>query len=140
MLFICLQKNLMPKFVKISPMHSELVCLDNDGNLYQWKWNEIVPYYSFNESGMKITHPKTKSLGLMNENIVKLSACSSRATVSTRTGKVATWLDETLSAVASKLEHSAKIFPDFEKEKIHEIFTCPLYTCVQTVPGNLYWW
>ena len=54
--------------------------------------------------------------------------------------QVATWLDETLSAVASKLEHSAKMFPDFEKEKIHEIFTCPLYTCVQTVPGNLYWW
>jgi E3 ubiquitin-protein ligase EDD1 len=78
----------MPVFVKMASMHSELVCLDNEGNLHQWKWNEPAPFPALNERGTKITHPKTKSLGLFNEYIVKLSACSSRATVATRSGKV----------------------------------------------------
>ncbi len=78
----------MPVFVKIASMHSELVCLDNEGNLYQWKWEDSTPFPPVNERGTKIAHPKTKSLGLINENIVKLSACSSRATVATRSGKV----------------------------------------------------
>ncbi|XP_028405111.1 E3 ubiquitin-protein ligase UBR5-like isoform X2 [Dendronephthya gigantea] len=132
------EKRSTPVFVKIAAMHSELVCLDADGNLYQWKWNDSV--LTAQERDSKMTHPRIKSLGLLNENIVKLSACSSRATVATLSGKVATWLDESLSAVASKLEHPAKLFSDFEKEKIQEIYTCPLYTCIQTVPGNLYWW
>ena len=73
-------------FVKIVAMHSELVCLDKEGNLYQWKWKESAPFSS--ERASKLTHPKTKSLGLLNECVVKLSACSSRATVATRSGKV----------------------------------------------------
>jgi E3 ubiquitin-protein ligase EDD1 len=76
----------MPVFVKIVAMHSELVCLDKEGNLYQWKWEDPGPFPS--ERGSKLTHPKTKSLGLLNESVVKLSACSSRATVATRSGKV----------------------------------------------------
>lgn len=152
-------------------MHSELVCLGSDGKLYQWKWSDPEPFKFVDESGLVLTHPRSKSLSLLNENVIKLSACSSRASVATASGKVsqsvrenrleliklssywfiitakyfctlkvATWLDETLSAVASKLEHSAKVFSDLEKEKIHELYTCPLYTCVQTVAGSLYWW
>ena len=47
-------------FVKIVAMHSELVCLDKEGNLYQWKWEDPGPFPS--ERGSKLTHPKTKSL------------------------------------------------------------------------------
>ena len=78
----------MPRFVKIAAMHSELVCLDSDGNLHQWKWSDPAPFSPLNERGTKVTHPRSKTLGLLNENVVKLSACSSRATVATRSGKV----------------------------------------------------
>lgn len=69
-------------------MYSELVCLDSDGKVHQWKWEDLYPYLSTTDRGTKLTHPRTKSLGLSNENIVKLSSCSSRATVVTRSGKV----------------------------------------------------
>ena len=83
-----LQDGVTPSFEKIVAMHSELVCLGNDGKLYQWKWSEPEPYKSVDETGSTFHHPRTKSLSLTNESVAKLSGCSARASVVTLSGKV----------------------------------------------------
>lgn len=32
------------KFVQIAAIHSELIALSADGQLYQWKWDDSDPY------------------------------------------------------------------------------------------------
>ena len=54
--------------------------------------------------------------------------------------QVATWIDETLSSVASKLEHPTQGFAEFSGDKVVAIHTCSLYTCAQMSSGALYWW
>ena len=54
--------------------------------------------------------------------------------------KVASWIDEPLSSVASKLEHTAQSFSDVISDKITAVHTCALYTCAQTASGALLWW
>lgn len=53
--------------------------------------------------------------------------------------QVATWVDETLSSMASKLEHSAQAFPELQGERMVSLNCCALYTCAQLENG-LYWW
>ena len=86
-----------------------------------------------------IRHPRVSFLGLTNEKITLLSANSIRATVATETNKVATWMDDTLSSVASKLEHSAQAYPELQGERILSLHCCALYTCAQ-LESSLYWW
>lgn len=50
-----------------------------------------------------------QALNLVNEVIVHISATSIRCSVATESGKVATWLDETLCHASGKLEHSAQV-------------------------------
>lgn len=57
-------------------------------------------------------HPKAVSLGLAGERVVAISAAGVRCSVATESGKVATWLDETLADVAAKLEQPAQSFPE----------------------------
>lgn len=78
-------------------------------------------------------------MGLTNEKIVLLSANSIRATVATESNKVATWVDETLSSVASKLEHTAQTYSELQGERIVSLHGCALYTCAQ-LENSLYWW
>ncbi|XP_072269341.1 E3 ubiquitin-protein ligase UBR5 [Pyxicephalus adspersus] len=125
------------KFIAIGALYSELVAVSSKGELYQWKWLESEPYR--NPQNSLIHHPRTSFLGLTNEKIVLLSANSIRATVATESNKVATWVDETLSSVASKLEHTAQVFPELQGEKIVSLHCCALYTCAQ-LENNLYWW
>lgn len=87
-----------------------------------------------------IHHPKTIALGLTHEKIVGISACSVRASVFTESDKVATWVDDTLNVVASKLEHGAQTFQEFLTDKITSLHTCSLYTCARLESGALYWW
>ena len=54
--------------------------------------------------------------------------------------QVATWLDEVLSSVSTKLEHAATQFPEFITDRIAALHVCPLYTCAQLESGSLYWW
>lgn len=54
--------------------------------------------------------------------------------------QVATWVDETLSSVASKLEHGAQQFTEFQGDKIMSLNTCWLFTCARLESGVLYWW
>ncbi|XP_069477553.1 E3 ubiquitin-protein ligase UBR5 isoform X1 [Ambystoma mexicanum] len=125
------------KFISIGALYSELVAVSCKGELYQWKWVETEPYR--NAQNLSPHHPRATFLGLTNEKIVLLSANSIRATVATETNKVATWVDETLSSVASKLEHAAQTFSELQGERIVSLHCCALYTCAQ-LENNLYWW
>uniref|UniRef100_A0A674A799 E3 ubiquitin-protein ligase UBR5 n=1 Tax=Salmo trutta TaxID=8032 RepID=A0A674A799_SALTR len=125
------------KFVSIGSLFSELVAVSSKGELYQWKWSEPEPYR--NTQNPSIRHPRVSFLGLTNEKITLLSANSIRATVATETNKVATWMDDTLSSVASKLEHSAQVYPELQGERIVSLHCCALYTCAQ-LESSLYWW
>jgi hypothetical protein len=53
---------------------------------------------------------------------------------------VATWLDELLGHVASRLEHPAQAFTEFTSDKIVSLHTCALYTVAKLESGTLYWW
>lgn len=57
-------------------------------------------------------HPKAVPLGLSGERVVAISAAGVRCSVATESGRVATWLDETLADVATKLEQPAQSFPE----------------------------
>ncbi|KAG1932274.1 E3 ubiquitin-protein ligase UBR5 isoform X5 [Pimephales promelas] len=130
-------KDYVTKFVSIGALYSELIAVSTKGELYQWKWNEPEPYR--NAQNPSIHHPRVPFLGLTNEKITHLSANSIRATVATENNKVATWVDETLSTVAAKLEHGAQTFPELQGERIVSLHCCALYTCAQ-LESSLYWW
>ena len=65
-------------------MYSELICVGADGKLYQWKWDDPLPYQE--QDGAY--HPRAKALGLVDEKVVSVSASSIRASVLTESGKV----------------------------------------------------
>jgi len=54
--------------------------------------------------------------------------------------QVATFVDESLSSVSMKMEHSAQQFAEFQSEKICLLRVCWLFTCAQMESGSLYWW
>lgn len=79
-------------------------------------------------------------MGLVGEKVLHLSGSSTRCSVATESGKVATWLDELLVPAASKLEHSAQAYSEFASDKIVSLHTCPLFTVARLESGALYWW
>lgn len=127
-----------PRFSSIAAMYSELVAIGVNGQLYQWKWSENEPYV--HPVNPIIHHPKTISLGLINEKIVKLATSNVRATAATESGKVCTWVDEALFLVANKLEHAAQVFTEFQVDRIASLHVCSLYSCARLESGALYWW
>ena len=127
-----------PKFVQIAALYSELIAVSSTGQLYQWKWADSEPYK--HPENLNIHHPKTIPLALAGEKIVNLSGTAIRCSVSTESGKVATWLDELLGHVASRLEHPAQAFTEFTLDKIVSLHTCALYTVAKLESGALYWW
>ncbi|XP_064596947.1 E3 ubiquitin-protein ligase UBR5-like isoform X2 [Liolophura sinensis] len=126
------------RFTHIGTMHSDLVAVGTNGQLYSWRWADVEPYH--NAENPSAHHPKTTQLGLGGEKIVGLSSCAVRASVFTESGKVATWVDDALNIVASKLEHSAQSFSEFQSERILSLHVCSLFTCARLESGALYWW
>lgn len=127
-----------PRFTQIAALYSELIAVSATGQLYQWRWADAEPYRSVENPN--IHHPKTISLSLTTEKVINISATAIRCSVSTETGKVATWLDELLGHVASRLEHPAQAFTEFTLDKIISLHTCALYTVAKLESGTLYWW
>ncbi|XP_015437397.1 PREDICTED: E3 ubiquitin-protein ligase UBR5 isoform X2 [Dufourea novaeangliae] len=127
-----------PRFVQIASLYSELIAVSAGGQLYQWKWSEPEPYK--HPENPNIHHPKAPWLAITVEKIVNISATAIRCSVSTESGKVATWLDELLGHVASRLEHPAQRFTEFTLDKIVSLHTCALYTVAKLESGTLYWW
>ncbi|KRT83810.1 hypothetical protein AMK59_4307, partial [Oryctes borbonicus] len=126
------------RFTQIATLYTELVALSTNGQLYQWRWNDPEPYK--HPDNPNIHHPKTVSLALSGEKILHLSACSTRCSVSTESGKVATFVDDMLIAASSKLENTAQAYTEFQTDKITALYTCPLYTVARLESGALYWW
>lgn len=73
-------------------------------------------------------HPRAGFLGLANINcngstippndrVTMLSASAIRASLVTESGRVATWMDETVSHICGKLEHTATAFPDLSGDR-----------------------
>ncbi|OXU30332.1 hypothetical protein TSAR_012971 [Trichomalopsis sarcophagae] len=127
-----------PRFVQIAALYSELIAISSTGQLYQWRWSDAEPFK--HPDNPNIHHPKTIALNLASEKIVNVSATAIRCSVSTESGKVATWLDELLGHVASRLEHPAQAFTEFTLDKIVSLHTCGLYTVARLESGALYWW
>ena len=129
------------RFSSIAALHSELVAVSTSGYLYQWLWTDLSPPRSDVMTG---NHPRAAFLGLTGQHatdrLVNLSASGIRASLVTESGRVATWLDEKVSHVCGKLEHSAVLFPELGSEKIVSLHTCVLYTAVRTDTGSVYWW
>lgn len=129
------------KFVQISCMHSELIAISNTGQIHQWKWSEPLPFDGLRYGDVIVYHPKVPQLNLSHEKIQLLSASCVRATIVTESSKVATWIDDSISIVAGKLEHCAQGYPEFQKgDKISQLHTCSLYSCVRLESGTMYWW
>lgn len=127
-----------PRFSHIAALHSELVAVSTTGQLYQWRWADHNAY--MHADNPNIHHPKTIPLGLVGEKVVAISAASVRCSVATESGKIATWLDETLADVASKLEQPAQTAPELANERIVSLHTCQLYSLAWCESGALYWW
>ncbi|XP_014208162.1 E3 ubiquitin-protein ligase UBR5 isoform X2 [Copidosoma floridanum] len=127
-----------PRFTQIAALYSELIAISSTGQLYQWRWSDSEPYK--HPDNPNIHHPKAVALNVVGEKIVNISAAAIRCSISTESGKVATWLDELLGHVASKLEHPAQAFTEFTLDKIVSLYTCSLYTVARLESGALYWW
>lgn len=128
-----------PKFSHIAALHSELIAVSTSGQVYQWKWTDSSPYH--NPDNPCIGHPKAERLQLLNERVVDLSATSVRCSVLTASGRVATWMDDTLGDVGARLlEQPATPCVEGSNEVLVSVHTCALYSCVRAASGSLYWW
>jgi len=128
------------KFVQMIGLYSELVAISSTGQLCQWKWADLEPYNCQISEGVTIYHPKVLSLNLINERITHLAGSCIRASVVSDSNKVATWIDDSIAPVASKLEHPAQSFSEFNGNKIVSLYCCSLYTCVRLENGHIFWW
>jgi len=72
-------------------MHSEILLVDRSaGQLYSWSCEQGVTTAT--------PHPLIKELGLTDEHIVQLASSSVRATIVTRSNKIATFHDRLLQS------------------------------------------
>ncbi len=97
------------KFVAIASLTSELIAITAKGELCQWRWADAEPFRGQLPDGTPYWHPRAPALGLMApaEKVTLVAGSCIRATVATESGKLATWIDESIAPVASKLEHPA---------------------------------
>ncbi|EDS36155.1 hyperplastic discs protein [Culex quinquefasciatus] len=132
------EKDQAVRFVEIASLYSEFIGVTSKGELHQWRWADVEPYRS--SESTNIFHPKTVPLNLLYEKVTHISATSIRCSVSTESGRIATWMDELLGYAGSKLEHVATSYPEFALDKIVSLHTCTLYTVARTESGELFWW
>ena len=91
--------------------------------ILQWRWCDMTPFRGDNPYG---NHPRASALGLTNEKVVKISASNIRCSVVTESGKIATWLDESVAHVCARLEHPATAFAEFGGDKVKLSHLMPL--------------
>ncbi|EAT42542.1 AAEL005930-PA [Aedes aegypti] len=132
------EKDMPVRFTEIASLYSEFIGVTSKGELHQWRWADVEPYRS--TESINIFHPKTVPLNLLYEKVIHISATSIRCSVSTESGRIATWMDELLGYAGSKLEHVATSYPEFALDKIVSLHTCTLYTVARTESGELFWW
>lgn len=126
------------RFTHIAALHSEFIGVSVKGELHQWRWADNDPYK--NTEHPNTFHPRTLTLSLSTEKITQISATSIRCSIATETGKIATWMDESLGYASVKLEYPATAYPEFAVDKIVSLHTCTLYTVARTESNELFWW
>ncbi|CAH2068813.1 unnamed protein product, partial [Iphiclides podalirius] len=132
------------RFTHIAATYSELIAISTHGQLHQWRWADSHPYQRNDCSGANsIYHPRGNWLGMMSgERIINISAAGIRVSVLTDTGRIATFLDESIAHApgAPRLEHPLQTFSEFGNEKAISLHSCSLYTVARLESGALYWW
>ncbi|KAJ2943793.1 hypothetical protein O0L34_g8113 [Tuta absoluta] len=131
------------RFSHIAATHSELVAVSTTGQLHQWRWADAHPYQRTDSSGAITFHPRANWLGMVaGERITNISAAGIRVSVLTDTGRIATFLDESIAHApgASRLEHPLQAFTEFGTDKALSLHVCSLYTVAKLDSGALYWW
>ena len=116
----------------ISSTKSELLAIDEQGQLYGWPWDDPIPPNK--------PHPRSAELGLEQETIKLLSGKVLRATVVTESGKIVTWLDRCVARVGHVLEHPATLFTELSGDMVVHLTTSELFTAVCTDTGKILWW
>jgi hypothetical protein len=126
-------------FTQIEAMHSALLAVSKEGKIYRWGWDET--------SCAGGPHPRASALGLVDDIVVSIVACSIRASFLTATGKIATIMDDIVvqgapsrasneDSALKRLEHPATRFPQFDLDGIQTITVCETMTCVLTQSGR----
>ncbi|XP_052753603.1 E3 ubiquitin-protein ligase UBR5 [Galleria mellonella] len=131
------------RFTHIAATYSELVAVSTHGQLHQWRWADAHPYQRNDAGAISAFHPRSSWLGLLpGERITHISAAGIRVSVLTDTGRVATFLDESIAHApgASRLEHPLQTFTEFGSDKTISLHVCSLYTVARLESGALYWW
>lgn len=121
------EKDQPVRFTEIASLYSEFIGVTSKGELHQWRWADVEPYRS--SESVNIFHPKTVPLNLLYEKVTHISATSIRCSVSTESGRIATWMDELLGYAGNKLEHVATSYPEFALDKIVSLHTCTFSSC-----------
>ncbi|XP_030027136.2 E3 ubiquitin-protein ligase UBR5 isoform X2 [Manduca sexta] len=132
------------RFTHIAATYSELIAISTQGQLHQWRWADAHPYQrNDGSSSTNAYHPRANWLGLASgERIVNISAAGIRVSVLTDSGRIATFLDESIAHApgASRLEHPLQPFMEFGSDKAVSLHVCSLYTVARLDSGALYWW
>lgn len=74
------------------------------------------------------------------ERVRQIAGAGVRCSTVSESGRIATWLDETLAHAAARLEHTSRDFPEFSGERIASLHVCSLYTVAKLDSGSIYWW
>lgn len=74
------------------------------------------------------------------ERVRRMAGAGIRCSTVSESGRIATWLDETLAHAAARLEHSTRDFSEFGGERIASLHVCSLYTVARLENGAIYWW
>lgn len=119
-------------FTHIASLKSELLAVDDKGVLYSWPWVQPSP--------PSAPHPRLAELGLEGERVKLLSAKLLRASAVTESGKIATWLDTSVSKFGQTLEQAAMSYPELVGETVLHLVTCELFSAVYTDSKKLLWW
>ena len=128
-------------FVKIGALYSELVAISKTGQLHQWKWCNESPYLSTSDANINIHHPKSSFLNLVNEKVIGLATSTIRASVWTESGKIASWLDETVDiSYTIKLQTPAVNLFDPAVDSVQQLSVSNLFSVAKLASGNIYWW
>lgn len=132
------------RFTHIAATYSELVAISTQGQLHQWRWADAHPYQRNDASGLTSAfHPRSIWLGMTpGERVINISAAGIRISVLTDTGRIATFLDESIAHApgACRLEHPLQTFLEFGSDKAISLHVCSLYTVARLDSGALYWW
>ena len=131
------------KFTHMASLYSELTAITSTGHLCQWKWSESEPFRPQVSDGITYFHPKVPAFGLLTEKITHLSGSCIRCSVATDSGKIATFIDESVFPIAHKLEHSLIPLPEstgISDNRLLSLHVSSLLTCIRLESGAIYWW